>query len=224
MLPTVPLVDKRVDDYEGPAGREAVARLREAARPLVGASILHLNSTAFGGGVAELLHSQLPLLNDLGIQATWAVLEGSDDYFAVTKAVHNALQGAEVPWTGEMRAAYWERIRANATELTDRFDYVFVHDPQPAALLSILEEGAPARTMGVAVSHRPLRAVRPRVGLLRAFREPVRRGGVHDGGLRPAGLTGPAGRADPTVDRSRSRRRTSGSTGHDLRGSCTATG
>ncbi len=140
MLPTVPLVDKGVDDYEGPAGREAVARLREAARPLVGASILHLNSTAFGGGVAELLHSQLPLLNDLGIHATWAVLEGSDDYFAVTKAVHNALQGAEVEWTQEMRAAYWERIRANAAELTDRFDYVFVHDPQPAALLPILEE------------------------------------------------------------------------------------
>jgi len=140
MLPTVPLADKHVDEYSAPAGEEAVERLRKAARPFAGATMLHLNSTAYGGGVAELLQSQLPLLNDLGIQATWALLEGSDQYYAVTKTVHNALQGAEVPWTDEMRGAYWDRIRANATEFTDGYDYVFVHDPQPAAVLTVLEE------------------------------------------------------------------------------------
>ncbi|HVH53804.1 MAG TPA: glycosyltransferase [Actinomycetota bacterium] len=140
MLPTVPLADKHVDEYAAPAGEEAVERLRKAAKPFAGATMLHLNSTAYGGGVAELLQSQLPLLNDLGIQATWALLEGSDDYYADTKSVHNALQGAEVPWTEEMRSAYWDRIRANAAEFTDGYDYVFVHDPQPAALLTVLEE------------------------------------------------------------------------------------
>jgi trehalose synthase len=140
MLSTVPLADKRVDEYAGPAGEEAVERLREAARPFVGASVLHVNSTAYGGGVAELLQSQLPLMKDLGIETTWALVEGSDDYFAVTKAVHNALQGAEVPWTEEMREAYLERIRANAAKYAERFDYVFIHDPQPAALLLMLEE------------------------------------------------------------------------------------
>ena len=99
-----------------------------------------LNSTAFGGGVAELLLTQVALLQDLGIDTTWAVLEGSDEYFAVTKAVHNALQGAPLAWTSEMEAVYRERIRANAAELTETFDVVFVHDPQPAALIEVLED------------------------------------------------------------------------------------
>ncbi|HZP90498.1 MAG TPA: glycosyltransferase [Actinomycetota bacterium] len=140
MLPTVPLGDKRIDDYAEAAGTEAVERLREAARPLRGARVLHVNSTAFGGGVAELLHAQLPLVQDLGLDVTWALVEGSDDYFFVTKSIHNALQGAEGPWTARMRDIYWDRIRANAHELRDEFDFVFVHDPQPAALRSVLEE------------------------------------------------------------------------------------
>jgi trehalose synthase len=140
VLPRVPLAIKHVDDYSEAAGGDALDRLREAARPLEGSRVLHLNSTAFGGGVAELLHAQLPLLRDLGIEAEWALLHGSEEYFNVTKAVHNGLQGAEVAWTGEMRDIYWRRIRDNARELTEPFDFVFVHDPQPAGILSVLEE------------------------------------------------------------------------------------
>lgn len=140
MLPTVPVPPKQLDDYAGAAGEAAVERLRDAARPFEGARLLHLNSTAFGGGVAELLLTQVALLEDLGIRTTWAVLEGSDDYFVVTKAVHNALQGAELPWTPSMVGTYWNRIRANASELTDEYDFVFVHDPQPAGLIQVLEE------------------------------------------------------------------------------------
>ncbi|MDP9295157.1 MAG: glycosyltransferase [Actinomycetota bacterium] len=110
------------------------------AKPLAGARILHLNSTAFGGGVAELLHTQLPLLSDLGLDATWAVMQGSDDYFVVTKAIHNGLQGAEVPWTDQMIRTYLDQVRENARELKESYDFVFVHDPQPAALLTLFEE------------------------------------------------------------------------------------
>lgn len=141
MLHIVPVAPKRLDDYVAAAGGEAVERLREAARPLAGARVLQVNSTAYGGGVAELLHTQLPLMTDLGIDATWALIEGSDDYFAVTKAVHNGLQGAEVPWTEEMRATYWDRIRANAARMTESFDFVMIHDPQPAAVLEVIEDG-----------------------------------------------------------------------------------
>jgi trehalose synthase len=102
--------------------------------------LLQVNSTAFGGGVAELLHTQVALLQDLGIETTWAVLQGSDDYFAVTKAVHNALQGAEVDWTPQMASTYWERIVANAAELPGDHDIYLIHDPQPAALIRVLEE------------------------------------------------------------------------------------
>ncbi|MEP7033778.1 MAG: glycosyltransferase [Actinomycetota bacterium] len=140
MLATVPVPPKRLDDYVDSAGEEAVDRLREVARPLAGSRLLMINSTAFGGGVAELLFTQVALLQDLGIETTWAVLEGSDDYYAVTKAVHNALQGAPLAWTSEMERIYRERIRANAAQLTEAFDVVFVHDPQPAALIEILED------------------------------------------------------------------------------------
>jgi len=140
VLPTVPVPDKRLDDYVQAAGEEAVERLREAARPLEGARLLQVNSTGFGGGVAELLFTQVALLNDLGVQTTWAVLEGSDEYFAVTKAVHNALQGAPVDWTPQMASTYWDRIVANAAEIPNDYDYYLIHDPQPAAVIRVLEE------------------------------------------------------------------------------------
>jgi trehalose synthase len=140
VLPTIPVQPHRLEDYAADAGETAVERLREAARPLKGARLLHLNSTAFGGGVAELLYTQVPLMHDLGIEATWAVLEGSDEFFAVTKDVHNGLQGADISWTPEKESIYWERMRANAAELDGEFDVVFVHDPQPAGLIHVLEE------------------------------------------------------------------------------------
>ena len=140
MLATVPVPEKHLADYVDAAGEEAVERLREAARPLEGARLLQVNSTAFGGGVAELLVTQVALLNDLGIDTTWAVMEGSDEYFTVTKAVHNALQGAPVEWTSQMASTYWDRIIANAAQVPDDYDYYLIHDPQPAAVIRVLEE------------------------------------------------------------------------------------
>ncbi len=140
MLQTVTVPPKHLDDYADAAGPEAVERLREAARPLRGARVLMLNSTAYGGGVAELLITQVPLLRDLGIDVTWAVLEGSEPFFAVTKSVHNALQGAEVDWDQDAEAVYGERVRANADQLSEDFDVWFVHDPQPAAIVQAMEE------------------------------------------------------------------------------------
>lgn len=140
MLPVVPVQPRRLVDYAEAAGEAAVERLRSVAEPLRGARLLQVNSTAFGGGVAELLHTHVPLLNDLGIETTWVVLEGTDDFYAVTKAVHNALQGAEHRLTEEMQEVYWERIRGNVAEMPRDFDFVLVHDPQPAALLRVIEE------------------------------------------------------------------------------------
>src|SRR5919109_4849915 len=141
MLVSVPVPEaKHIDDYLEPAGEEAVARLREAAEPLKGSRVVHISSTSFGGGVAELLVTQIALLRDLGIDADWQLIEGSEEFFAVTKLVHNALQGAGVPWTEAMEHTYLERVRMNAARFTESADYVFVHDPQPAAMLTILEE------------------------------------------------------------------------------------
>ena len=141
MLRTIDVPARRLDDYAHDAGEEAVAALRAAAEPLRGARILQVNSTAFGGGVAELLVTHVALMQDLGIDAQWAVIEGSEDFFHVTKAVHNGLQGMAVDLTPEMQAVYWERVRANADALDPAgWDHLFIHDPQPAGLLPVLEE------------------------------------------------------------------------------------
>jgi len=140
MLPIVPVPQRRLDDYREAAGPDAVERLRKVAAPLMGATVLHVNSTAFGGGVAELLFSQVPLMNDLGIETVWQVIEGAADFFTVTKFAHNGLQGAEVPWTPEMEAIYVDRCRSNAEGIAGGFDYVIIHDPQPAGILRALEE------------------------------------------------------------------------------------
>jgi trehalose synthase len=102
--------------------------------------VLHINSTAFGGGVAELLQTQLGLLRDLGIDAVWQLLRGNDDFFTVTKTVHNGMQGADVTWTEAMQHTYSDCLLDNANELVESADFSFIHDPQPCALLSVLEQ------------------------------------------------------------------------------------
>jgi trehalose synthase len=146
VLRTVPIPDQRsLDDYRQAAGDEAVERLREAAHPLKGARLIELSSTSFGGGVSELLYTHVALLQDLGINTEWQILEGSDEFFQVTKLVHNALQGMAVPWSDAFEQTYLDRLAANAERFEDDADFVFVHDPQPLALLTFLEEAGARR-------------------------------------------------------------------------------
>ena len=108
--------------------------LEGLARALKGMRIAHVNATAHGGGVAEILHSLLPLYHGLGIDASWLVLRGDDSFFTVTKKMHNSLQGA----SGDLTVADWDTHAAwnkyNAEYLTSTYDAIIVHDPQPAAL------------------------------------------------------------------------------------------
>ncbi len=134
MLERVPLLDKQLDDYADVVEPGTLERIRELAEPLRGARVLHVNATAYGGGVAELLSTHVALLQSIGIEAEWQVIHGSDEFFAVTKAVHNALQGADVDWTQHMERVYLERVLDNALLLEGDWDYVVIHDPQPAAM------------------------------------------------------------------------------------------
>jgi len=146
VLERVPLLEKDLRDYVEVAGEETVERIRALAEPFRGARILHINATAYGGGVAELLATHVPLLRSLGVEAEWQVMHGSDEFFAVTKQVHNALQGAEIEWTPAMQRTYLERVLDNALELEGEWDYVVAHDPQPVALLSFLRESPLGRS------------------------------------------------------------------------------
>ena len=134
MLERVPLLDKHLDDYEGIVEPGTIERLRELAAPLQGARVLHINATAYGGGVAELLSTHVPLTRDVGLEADWQVIHGSDEFFGVTKTVHNALQGADVEWTTQMERVYLERVLDNALALDGEYDFIVIHDPQPAAM------------------------------------------------------------------------------------------
>ncbi|MGH9867138.1 MAG: glycosyltransferase [Candidatus Polarisedimenticolia bacterium] len=128
----------RLDDYAALAGPEVTRQLRALARPLEGRTVVHVNSTRTGGGVAEILMRLVPLMQELGIRASWEVIEGNKDFFDVTKGFHNALQGKPVNLSSRQLAVYQEVNEANAAKLRDRLedaDFVFVHDPQPAALM-----------------------------------------------------------------------------------------
>ena len=89
-------MNRTLVDYEAVVGPDAISQLRQAARDLKGATVVHVNSTREGGGVAEILSWLIPLMNDLGLETRWEVIEGHGEFFKVTKAFHNGLQGNEV--------------------------------------------------------------------------------------------------------------------------------
>jgi trehalose synthase len=130
-----------LDAYDGIVPDAILEGLREQAKALRGARILHVNATAYGGGVSELLRSSVPLLRDLGLAVDWKVIGGSQDFFRATKALHNALQGSSETLSDAERTAYLECNSENAPLLDGSYDFVVIHDPQPAALLSVHGKG-----------------------------------------------------------------------------------
>lgn len=134
MLRLVDVVSQSLRTFEGVVDQSVLDELLALAEPLRGLRLLHLNATAYGGGVSELLRSQVPLLLGLGIDAEWRVLSADDPFFRVTKGFHNALQGAEMPLTEEARETYLDYNEKNARSLEAGYDVIVVHDPQPAAI------------------------------------------------------------------------------------------
>ena len=135
MLHLVSVESKQLDAYRDIVGDQVLEEIRRLAEPLRGARVVHVNATAYGGGVAEILQTLVPLMRDVGLDASWQVIEGADEFFNVTKAMHNGLQGMDIPLTEEMKAI-WQRYNAhNAEKFEGTYDFVVVHDPQPAGLL-----------------------------------------------------------------------------------------
>ena len=128
--------------------------------------MLHVNEDRVRRWRRELLATHVPLLRSVGVDADWQVMHGSDEFFAVTKAVHNGLQGADIAWTPAMQRTYLEKVLDNALLLEGHYDYVVVHDPQPAAMLSFLRErlgGLMQDTTWIWRCHIDLTAANPKV-------------------------------------------------------------
>lgn len=125
----------RVDDYRAIVGDEEVDELYLLAERLKGKSVQNINSTATGGGVAEILSRMVPLLRDLGIDAHWDVIKGNEKFFTVTKEMHNALHGLNVEVSKDDLEYFLEVNRQNQEEMDLFGDIVFIHDPQPIGLV-----------------------------------------------------------------------------------------
>jgi len=136
MLHKVSLGTGNIDKYRLIESRGFIDEVVNLGEELKGLRLCHINSTPFGGGVAELLISYIPLLRAIGIKADWQVIHGDRRFFTITKGLHNALQGAEYKEIKKekTRRAYQGNNETNARELDPNYDVFIVNDPQPAAL------------------------------------------------------------------------------------------
>ncbi len=125
-----------IEAYRQIVGTQFIDELYRIAEHINGRSIQHINSTPVGGGVAEILHRLVPLTNELGVKATWDVIKGSEEFFNVTKAFHNALHGSGNDITGEMFGIFRETTRDNLGTMNLYGDVIMIHDPQPAGLIA----------------------------------------------------------------------------------------
>ena len=134
MLEIVDVGTQSIDSYRASAGNDAVETARTLAAPLRGVRVLHINATPYGGGVAEILRSAIPLFRDLGLAADWKLITGDEQFFSVTKTIHNGLQGGEGMLSTAQQSTYLEYSARNAELLEEEYDIVVVHDPQPLPL------------------------------------------------------------------------------------------
>lgn len=129
-----------LDDYTPIVGPSVVEETKWISKKLAGRRILNINSTAVGGGVAEILDRMVPLLKEVGVLARWDVIHGGEQFFAVTKKIHNALHGTVVDLTLAEQEIYWQTQESNLQAMDLDADILFIHDPQPAGLIKKKKE------------------------------------------------------------------------------------
>ncbi len=134
MLQEVGLSTRSLADYMHICGRPLIEEIRGLAEPLKGMRVLNVSATAFGGGVSEILYALIPLMRDLELDVHWQVIFGREEFFNVTKLLHNSLQGGPHSFTSEQREIYERYNLLNAMDLEGGWDIAVIHDPQPALI------------------------------------------------------------------------------------------
>ncbi|MBN2283268.1 MAG: glycosyltransferase [Deltaproteobacteria bacterium] len=132
-----------IERYQDIVGTKTISEIRKKVRKLYGKHLLHINSTFQGGGVAEILNSLVPLMNNIGIDAGWRTLHGYPDFFEITKKFHNALQGDDINFTARKKSLYLQTNEKFAEYTHLDHDCVIVHDPQPVALVNFYKKRQP---------------------------------------------------------------------------------
>ena len=199
MLQPIAVGHKSLADYTHVAGKPLIEEIRELSAELEGLKVLHLSATAFGGGVSEILYTLVPLMNDVGIDAQWQIMLGREEFYNVTKLLHNALQGNPQGLSAEEWQIFANYNEMNAAELTDglgRGDH-----PRPPAGRDPAARAREGEQLGVALPHRPLHAQRDGDRAAGAAGARLRRRGLPPPGLRPAGMDGtPIHICPPAID------------------------
>jgi trehalose synthase len=126
---------RSLEDYSDIVGEEVITGIYKKARSLYGVKVLMINSTYYGGGVAEILNTFVPLMNDIGLRMGWRILRGTPDFFDITKRFHNALQGEKINLTEIKKDLYLDANQAFSTYTHIDHDCVIIHDPQPLPLI-----------------------------------------------------------------------------------------
>ena len=142
MLQPIPVGHKSLADYTHLVGKTLVEEIRELAAEAEGLRVLHISATAFGGGVAEILYTLIPLMKDVGVEAEWQVMMGREEFFNATKLMHNALQGNPQDLNAGEWAVWEQYNHMNAEALSGEWDVIIVHDPQPAGMRNMVPDKA----------------------------------------------------------------------------------
>ena len=128
-----------LEQYTPVVGKDLINQLYQLAEPLKGKRVVHVNSPRVGGGVAEILTKLVPLMESLGMDTSWEVITGEEQFYQCTKGFHNGLQGNAVEMPAALYATYEEANRQNAQTLRpilEEADIAVIHDPQPAPLIT----------------------------------------------------------------------------------------
>jgi trehalose synthase len=135
----VPSWPRSIEEFRGIVADDVINDIQKVAGDQKGLRVLHINSTEYGGGVAEILLAQIPVLEDLGLAPQWGVIDGDERFFEITKSVHNGFQGnKKLPWEPAMEVHYMWTVEQNLASLPEGFDICVVHDPQPMAIPHLL--------------------------------------------------------------------------------------
>jgi trehalose synthase len=133
----------QIEDYEPLVGAQVIQRIRDKAAKFKGLHVANFNSTYYGGGVAEMLSSLTLLMNSLGLRTEWRVIQGTADFFSITKKMHNALQGGKIDLSSIKKEIFEQVIYENSVRNFLDHDFIIVHDPQPLPLIEHYEKKCP---------------------------------------------------------------------------------
>ncbi len=134
----------QLEDYEKLVGPETVDRIHKKAKNIHGLHVVNVNSTYYGGGVAELLSSLTLLMNNVGIKTGWRIIQGAPDFFSITKKMHNALQGDEINLSERKMEIYEDIIHENSVRNhLESHNMVIIHDPQPLPMINHYKKNGP---------------------------------------------------------------------------------